>query len=331
MNVNSIVHEFRWDKGNIDGYCQQTGMLLNNIAHDFSCMQCNTSCNNKDCHLDIDIYYNEIVHCLMEAARCNIPKIPSSALKHYWSAALDDLKSDSIFAFSVWKSAGRPRSGSVYELKKNAKYRYKLAIRDAANQFEDKFNDELLDSYMNKDFKNFWHCWKKKTCNKSPRVSSVDGHTGDVNIANRFADHFSTLCDNNDCPPIFKGDGHNSYETKKWLFTVDDVVNVICNSLKKGKAAGADNITAEHVIYADPIIAYHLCNLFNLIIQHGYVPAQFGSGIIIPLIKDRLGDATKLDNYRAITLSCVVSKIFEFCVSCKYGNFLTSNDLQFGF
>ena len=167
MNDNSTVVEFRWDKGDIANYCQQTGILLSNIAHDFSCMQCDTNCINKDCLLDIDLYYNEIVHCLMEASRCNIPKIPSSALKHYWSAALDDLKSDSILAFSVWKSAGRPQSGSVYELKKNAKYRYKLAIRDAANQFEDKLNDELLDSYTNKDFTNFWHCWKKKTCSSS--------------------------------------------------------------------------------------------------------------------------------------------------------------------
>ena len=79
------------------------------------------------------------------------------------------------------------------------------------------------------------------------------------------------------------------------------------------------------------MLDHHLCNLFSLIIHHGYVPDQFGSGIIIPLIKDRLGDETKLDNYRAITLCCVISKLFEFCVSLKYGNFLQSNDLQFGF
>ena len=83
--------------------------------------------------------------------------------------------------------------------------------------------------------------------------------------------------------------------------------------LKKGKAAGADNITAEHIIYADTFITFHLCNLFNLIIQQGYVPAQFGSSIL--LIKDHLGDATKVGNYRASTLSFVNSKIFEFCVS----------------
>ena len=66
-------------------------------------------------------------------------------------------------------------------------------IRDAANQFEDKFNDELLDSYMNKDFNNFWHCWRKKTCIKSPRTSGVAGLTKDT--ANKFADYFAAVCD----------------------------------------------------------------------------------------------------------------------------------------
>jgi len=50
-------------------------------------------------------------------------------------------------------------------------------------------------------------------------------------------------------------------------------------------------MSAEHALYANPNVVFHLCNLFNLIIHHGFVPAQFGSGIINPLIKDRLGDA----------------------------------------
>ena len=248
---------------------------------------------------------------------------------------LDDLKNESIFTFNLWKSAGRPQSGAVFEMKKNAKYRYKLAIRDAANQFEDKFNDVLLDSYMNKDFNSFWRCWKKKTCsNKNQKTNYVDGCSVDIDIANKFADHFSVMCDKKNGPmtrPTIYDDSYTLYETHDWLLNVDDVRNAICNSLKKGKAAGADNITAEHILYADPILDQLLCNLFNLIIHHGYVPTQFGSGIIIPLIKDRLGDATKLDNYRAITLCSVISKLFEFCVSLKFGNFLYSNDLQFGF
>lgn len=109
----------------------------------------------------------------------------------------------------------------VYEMKKNAKYRYKLAIRDVANQFEDKFNDEMLDSYMNKDFNNFWHCWKKRTRNKSPKLSNIDGYTKDVDIANSFANHFSTVCDKVEYSlpnAVGSNEMHNSYETLKWFF-----------------------------------------------------------------------------------------------------------------
>ena len=89
------------------------------------------------------------------------------------------------------------------------------------------------------------------------------------------------------------GDTCSSYETHKQLLNVDNVRIVTCNSLKKGKANSAENITGKNIFYCDSIITFHLCNLFNLIIQHDYVPAQFGSGIIIPLIKDRMGDAIK--------------------------------------
>ena len=36
-------------------------------------------------------------------------------------------------------------------------------------------------------------------------------------------------------------------------------------------------------------------------------------------------------NYRGISLSPVISKLFKVCLSSKYGTFLTSHNLQFGF
>jgi hypothetical protein len=64
---------------------------------------------------------------LHKAKQHHIPKIPASALKHYWSAALDDLKQSCIQAHELWVSAGKPGTGDIFELKKNAKYKYKLA------------------------------------------------------------------------------------------------------------------------------------------------------------------------------------------------------------
>ena len=64
-------------------------------------------------------------------------------------------------------------------------------------------------------------------------------------------------------------------------FGIEDIDRVM-NSFKFGKAEGADGISAEHLRYAHPSIAVHLSNLFNLILLHGYVPNDFGCGIIIP-------------------------------------------------
>jgi len=44
------------------------------------------------------------------------------------------------------------------------------------------------------------------------------------------------------------------------------------------------------------------------------VSDDFGKGITIPVLKDKLGDVSSVDNYRPITVSPVISKIFEYCL-----------------
>jgi len=62
------------------------------------------------------------------------------------------------------------------------------------------------------------------------------------------------------------------------------------------------------------VILIQLKILFNLICVHGFVPDDFGIGIVVPVVKDRLGNMGVSDNYRSITFSPFVSKIFEYCV-----------------
>ena len=61
------------------------------------------------------------------------------------------------------------------------------------------------------------------------------------------------------------------------------------------------------------------------------MPNDFGKGIVIPLLKDKVGNIKDLSNYRGITLIPVISKllelvILEICEPC-----LRTDDLQFGF
>jgi hypothetical protein len=108
---------------------------------------------------------------------------------------------------------------------------------------------------------------------------------------------------------------------------IEDVIN----SIKLGKACDPDNLSAEHLKYSHVILLIHLKLLFSAILVHNFVPDDFGNGIIVPLVKDKAGNINSVDNYRPITLTPIVSKIFEgillrMCESC-----LSSDELQFGF
>jgi len=53
--------------------------------------------------------------------------------------------------------------------------------------------------------------------------------------------------------------------------------------------------------------------------------------ILIPLVEDKAGDLSSVDNYRPITLSPTLSKVFEHVLLAVFGNYIISDELQFGF
>jgi len=61
------------------------------------------------------------------------------------------------------------------------------------------------------------------------------------------------------------------------------------------------------------------------------VPEDFGRGVVIPLLKNVDGNKFTTDNYRGITLSSVISQLFEKVLRLQFKKQLTSDPLQFGF
>jgi len=79
------------------------------------------------------------------------------------------------------------------------------------------------------------------------------------------------------------------------------------NNRKNYNAPGHDGICSEHFQYAGPDLLVHFCLLFNSMLCHSFVLCF---GMIMALIKDKHVDASKIDRYRGITLSCAASKCF---------------------
>ena len=95
--------------------------------------------------------------------------------------------------------------------------------------------------------------------------------------------------------------------------------------MKKGKCCDDSGLNAEHYFNAPLKLLDRLVALFNCMLLHGYVPHQFQSGTIVPIIKDPHGDRGDMNNYRGITIAPIISKIFEHSLRILFQPFLTTN------
>jgi len=61
------------------------------------------------------------------------------------------------------------------------------------------------------------------------------------------------------------------------------------------------------------------------------MPRSFIESVVIPLVKNRNGDLTDVNNYRAITIANVETKVFETILLSKIKSTDSSDMYQFGF
>jgi len=108
-------------------------------------------------------------------------------------------------------------------------------------------------------------------------------------------------------------------------------IELAIKHLSLNKAADSSGISSEHILHSHPSIVIHLKFQFSMMLSHSYVPNDFTRGRVIPIVKDPRGDLSSPDNYRPITISPIISKIFEYLLLDKFGVFMHSDELQFGF
>jgi len=68
---------------------------------------------------------------------------------------------------------------------------------------------------------------------------------------------------------------------------------------------------------ASPVFIAYVALLFQMILNLRIVPSNFLVGIVVPIIKDAQGNAFDPNNYRGVTLSSTLSKVFEYVVRFK--------------
>jgi len=350
LNRNSInsdsgcrpVYKDRWDKADLIGYYFKTDRLLQSLSVPTTLLSCPIGCRCAH-HLSvINAYYEELVNRLKIASSEHVPKIPVNSLKSFWNDNLNTLKQKSIDMHDLWRQIGSPKTGIINDVRIKVKLEYKLAIKQAVDS-EREQGVKLEKILCHKDSSNFWKCWNKVSNKSSSNLcDNVAGHSNSKNIAQAFQAYFSgNFVNSSDDVTALREFQSLFYSLKcsKNLkieqlpsdFVTNDCIELCISKLKCGKAAGHDGLVSEHVTNSHPIIIDHFRLLFAMFVNHAFIPEAFNMGIIVPIVKDKRGDCGSLDNYRPITLSPLISKIFESFLLEKFTNYLQPDELQFGF
>ena len=290
----------------------------------------------------IDKFYPLLVDVIKEATKITIPTCKLSEKRHHWwSEELNDLKNSAIQSFQIWKDAGKPRSGPVFNIYKGDKYAYKIAINNHRQENELTITNELHDALCEKNKNNFWKIWKSKfqsTKTKKPLI--VSGFSDAKDIADAFSQYFGNICTPNSS--VYNERSRSEFDHKinsyigdilmrDDLFSVETICKIICE-LKPGKACGLDGLMAEHLLHCHPAVHLIITYLCNLMLMSGHVPSQFTLGLTFPIEKVTVYNrASNVDDYRGITISPLLSKILEKCVLDKFGEYFKSSVNQFGF
>ena len=108
-------------------------------------------------------------------------------------------------------------------------------------------------------------------------------------------------------------------------FSVDEVKKCI-HKLKTNKCPGPDNILNEFLKYSPQNILELYTDIFNVILKCGVVPQQWCIGYIHPLYKNK-GDPNDPNNYRGITITSCLGKLFTTLINSRLGKFVGDMEL----
>ena len=236
---------------------------------------------------------------------------------------------------SIRKRKRAYRAAKIYGTWQN--YRDK---RIAAHKIMEKshqiYVDKVVLSDSDKSHKKFWN-YIKSLRNEDRNVTTLKSNgvkvTNPENIAAEFNNAFSQVFTREDNAPLPELCDPYPHIEEDTLYAHPDHVYKLLLTINTRKSPGPENISPILLKTLKSEITYTMAALFTMILQTGDIPASFKKAHIIPIHKK--GDKTNPLNYRPVSLTSILSKLFEkvtqniIMTHLKMYNILTPN--QHGF
>ena len=110
-----------------------------------------------------------------------------------------------------------------------------------------------------------------------------------------------------------------------------DMVQSAINKIKPGKSDCTDGMLSDNLTNGTLKLNMFISVLFSAMLIHGVAPGGLLLSTLVPIPKNKRGNKTDSNNYRAIAISSLLGKLFDLIVLSEQGSCLETDNLQFGF
>jgi len=338
---DSFIPKIAWykaSKQDIDRYKVHIDNKLKSYFVPPSISNCTDECCESVTHKDdILLFYDLLIDLMMDAGK-HLPKTckpEDNSRIPGWSTYVQPFKEESMFWKRLYNMQKPNASGFITYMMRSTRNAYHYAIRRVKTQKNMLKKATFLDALLQGD-REFHKETRKVKWHKRTTPSSVDGISNPRGISELFKDKYDTLynsCvyDENEMNLMWEkiqADIKDSCPSESYMCSD---IRVAIKCLKAGKKDGVYDLVTENFIHAPESFYENLCMFYNSCICHGFMPKNMLVSTLIPIPKDLCKSDTISDNYRAIALSALFMKTFEYCLLNKHKDKLLSSGLQFAY
>ena len=140
-------------------------------------------------------------------------------------------------------------------------------------------------------------------------------------LLNRF---FKSVFTTEDSGPVPEMPEYDFKESRDDILITADGVRQLLAGLQPGKAAGPDGLPPRILSVAANELAVSLARLFRLTLDTGELPLEWKMAYVSPIFKK--GSRMSPNNYRPVSLTCIVCKVMEKLVRKARMDHLKKND-----
>lgn len=241
----------------------------------------------------------------------------------------------------LWAKGGKQNNYLRAE-KVNAQRQLRRQIRQERYMDRQNFYSEIM---ANPSTELFYRLINRNKGSRNTRTTSIQVNGEDFYSANGQLRCFSNYFEDLSVP---KDEGYDSdflelTNIRERLITeicdneqsvqnpiVESEVKSAIDQLNTGKAPDEFGLVSEQLKASKNILLPYITTIFNQIIESKHVPEDFKVGIVTPVLK-KGKEASNLDNYRGITVTPILSKLFEYTLLPRLSANVSHSTLQFGF